>query len=85
MNDQRKSGRAAGLVVGLAMVATLAGPTSVAVGRPIGPGGQGGDGRATIATTVPTEDPVLLWRPCFIVQARWDEALDGPQPRCLVP
>ena len=21
-------------------------------------------------------------RPCFIVQAQWNDALDGPQPRC---
>ena len=38
------------------------------------------DGRTVVEHTVATDRYVE--RPCFITPPRWNEALDGPLPRC---
>lgn len=41
-----------------------------------------------VATTVaapPTTDTPEPTRPCFIVQPRWNPAVDGPVPTCATP
>ncbi len=36
-----------------------------------------GPGPIVVGITAPAQD-----RPCFMVRANWNDALDGPQPRC---
>lgn len=72
--DQRlrhRTVRAARAAVVVAAIATLAAPPT----------------SSTASATSPAEtaDGSGYARPCFIVQSRWNVALDGPQPTCETP
>lgn len=57
----------------LALAVVLSTPTSsTAIPIPIDP----------VALVVSPDNNDPTDRPCFIVQAHWNAALDGPQPRC---
>lgn len=47
---------------------------------PVDFGTPSGDGIPGVALSEPAES--LQGRPCFMVRANWNEALDGPQPVC---
>ncbi len=64
--------------VGLAAIAAIVVLPTAGHAIPVDDTGQGTD----IGVTVLLAEPTGTTHPCFLVRARWNTALDGPQPVC---
>jgi len=64
--------------VGVAAIAAIVVLPTTGHAIPVDDSGPGPD----VGSTVFLAEPTGPTHPCFMVQARWNTALDGPQPEC---